>query len=848
MRTTNLLQSYINNHNSPNIQQYQSDKVSRDFDVHRELANRTFIKPLPSNGKLIHTTIMDYPAEIQKDIKYDMKAFVHAVKGEANDHELGRLNDVAMKFGGLVLAAYLFTVKQTPKTKLFEFIGFGTFFAAMDLWPKLFIQLPAQLLHGFNVRQKYEDNYGRKKMFFQDHQFIPWDLYSDKEINDIGDRLNIPKNIPNRRNAIQEKMRQIALQNNTLWMLTAGFATPLMSALMCNLVEKPVNKFTDSRMDKFANKLLSNFKNEVEKYDFSKQRAELDKLLKDNTNKPITKELRKAIFENLSDGLDKVVADALEKDLGFLLPADKSYKISDSSITNIQNTVREVFNQSKLPENIIERIIPKAEALTERFTSTGLLNGTYEELSEHSKAILDILFRNIEELTPELDANQQKLVKFHARRLIHSPQLNQDAPLFKTLKFEPAETLSASTIRTLETVADKLNTFKAENSVLNRYAFIKVAQAPETGLANIWNHMSDEMFKAMKFTKDEIRMARIDNEIASKILREKMESIVADKNSYGKFITKMGELLSSLHSRTVPLDTSQERNMYSSIVNSSCDTAANTLFGKGMKYTASAIAGVMDDNGNLISPRTSAKHVMLTYVDDRIKGVKSSFYRFLNLADLYYRVAHLEGETINRSIPREVKEEMVELAKTVTLEGHTADFAVKFWQLRNPEAKLDDISQIEVQNGKVINKYLGVGEHSTVEFSNDRHYFDAVMKLMYGDNLHPDTVQKLENSGFWGDFKKYRQDVLEILGGEKYFAKPNHLVNGIERASSSEERFLLTGSAPADMAYKAFHNMFNSGKWFSAFGKLGAGLVGVTLLAQFFIGRNKNPWKKEAKQ
>ena len=101
-----------------------------------------------------------------------------------------------------------------------EFIGLASFFGAMDLWPKLALQLPAYLIHGFNIRQKYEDSYGRKKLFYQDHQFIPWDLYSDKEINKIGDRLGIPKDIPNRREFIQEKMRKIALQNNTMWMLT----------------------------------------------------------------------------------------------------------------------------------------------------------------------------------------------------------------------------------------------------------------------------------------------------------------------------------------------------------------------------------------------------------------------------------------------------------------------------------------------------------------------------------------------------------------------------------------------------------------------------------------------------
>ena len=340
MRTTNLLQSYI--HNKPTTQQYNSDKVAKDFDVHRELSNRTFIKPLPSNGKLIKTTIMDYPSEVQKDVKYNIKALYHAVKGEANDHELGRINDMALKFGGLALATYLFTKKNTPKTKLFEFIGLGTFFAAMDVWPKLFIQLPAKLIHGVNVRQQYEDNYGRKKMFYQDHQFIPWDLYSDKEINKIGDRLHVPKDIPNRRNFIQEKMRKIALQNNTMWMLTAGFATPLLSALMCNALEKPVSRYTDKAVNEEAEKILTQFSDEVKKIDLSENKAALNSILTENKGKPVTPELFNKILANLSDGLDHTVAVGIEKDLKNILP-QKEFKLPEESVKEIQKVIRDTM-------------------------------------------------------------------------------------------------------------------------------------------------------------------------------------------------------------------------------------------------------------------------------------------------------------------------------------------------------------------------------------------------------------------------------------------------------------------------------------------------------------------------
>ncbi len=49
------------------------------------------------------------------------------------------------------------------------------------------------------------------------------------------------------------------------------------------------------------------------------------------------------------------------------------------------------------------------------------------------------------------------------------------------------------------------------------------------------------------------------------------------------------------------------------------------------------------------------------------------------------------------------------------------------------------------------------------------------------------------------------------------------------------------GAAPDEMILKMANQKFNSGKWFSMFGKLGAALVGVTLISQLFFGRMKTP-------
>ena len=94
---TNLIQSYLQN-NTQAVQQYRADNVKKNFDVNKELSNRTFIKPLPSNGHLVRNSLFDLPSEIFRDIKYDAKAFHHSVKGKANDNELGRLNDLGIHY------------------------------------------------------------------------------------------------------------------------------------------------------------------------------------------------------------------------------------------------------------------------------------------------------------------------------------------------------------------------------------------------------------------------------------------------------------------------------------------------------------------------------------------------------------------------------------------------------------------------------------------------------------------------------------------------------------------------------------------------------------------------------
>ena len=141
------------------------------------------IKPLDDKAKLLPSRIFGSPIEYAKDLKQDVVNIGRAAKGKANDHELGRINDVAMKIGSLALATYLFVKNPLKLSKAMEFVGFGTFFASMSLWPKLAIQAPIKARTGVDIHQKYVDSQGRKKMLHQDPQYDLTDLYSREDLD-----------------------------------------------------------------------------------------------------------------------------------------------------------------------------------------------------------------------------------------------------------------------------------------------------------------------------------------------------------------------------------------------------------------------------------------------------------------------------------------------------------------------------------------------------------------------------------------------------------------------------------------------------------------------------------------
>lgn len=859
-----LINSYISNYNNKpqpkkqDVEIVNVKKAKPNFDINRELANRTFIKPLPGRGRLLHNKITDVPAVIVKDFAYDLKSLKDGYTGKANDHQLGKLNDMGLTIGGLSLAGFLATLKQTPKTKAMEFIGLGSFLASMSIWPKVAIQWPAQLIHGVNISQKYEDSFGRKKNFYQDPQFIPWDLYSDKDINKIGDRLGVPRDIENRRDFIQEKMRKIAVQNNTLWMLTAGFATPVMSALICNVSEPYVEKFLNNRQMKKADNLLNHFQEATRAMTSNKIIDNVNTLIELHKDQPIDDKLIKDLAVNLTDGLDPLSADYMEADLKRILKPDgiDKYTLSSTSSDAMIENMKNVLKGAELEETMVKAVVPTKEQLTQLFESNTYAGKDFNKLEAQDLLddITSIVRQNIDEYNktnPELPIRSEIEKPIILNRLVGADF--SKAPISKVLVETPAARLTDENQLILKNAAKVMTDFKAKTDVLDKYAFIKYASAPETGLANYWNDVADSLIDIFKFTPEEIKNTRMDRELMTAMIRGKMEKISSNDEEYKRVMKAMCEKINTLN-ETVKGD-SMPKN-YLDAVNSTYDSTSKALDNMNLGNSKSVSFSKLSQHltgpkamrfydGQMHTVHTndcSLKEIQKSVVNNRFLETKSTFEGLINSLNFYRKVSTISLETLS-SRPRELKEEVIEFCKQLAVDRHMVDFETKFYMQRNPYPNMDDFSEIEVQDGVVKNRYYGaVREMENVDIPQDWDFFQNVMKTLYKDPLHPDTEAVLRDTNLKG-VNEYREKVYKQIGDTDYFAKLQHFLENKGSTATSEEKFLSLGMSPDELFSKVGMRRFNTKTWLKIFGTIGGALLGVTLLAQFFFGHLKPPEK-----
>ena len=99
----NLIHNYVANLNNSQSQQPQTKKTERSYfgvpsvsstlDSFDQETDK-LIKPLDGKGHLVNGSLVNMPKEFVRDTVYTTKALVDGIRGKANDHQLGKLNDL----------------------------------------------------------------------------------------------------------------------------------------------------------------------------------------------------------------------------------------------------------------------------------------------------------------------------------------------------------------------------------------------------------------------------------------------------------------------------------------------------------------------------------------------------------------------------------------------------------------------------------------------------------------------------------------------------------------------------------------------------------------------------------
>lgn len=775
------------------------------------IKTQQYIKPQGAKGKLVSSSI--FPNV--KDTKYNFNALKHGLTGKANDHELGKLNDAGMKVGALALAGYLATQKATPKTKLMEFVGLATFFGAMKLWPKLAIGAPAKAIHGFDPTQEYEDSFGRKKPFFQDAQYQPWDVYSNEQLQKIGDKMGVDKNAQDRNDLTKSNMTKIATKNNTLWMITAGIASAVFSALACNKAEKVIDPALDKVNNEKADKLLQNFDTEAQKRMTSASKdmqKDLDKIFEENKGKTVDNKLIEKISGRLAKGLDPVTEEGVKEDMQNILMNGKSL-VNEGLAEKISNGSKKVLAQ-KFSEEQVAKIVPSKEEIVKHFNDNQMMG---REVNEDEAM-------NVRSSVSQLflaKAKEQGMSTEKLKTIKKGVALVAD----KALKSNSASVLDENAMKKVSEIGKAMSELQAKDSVLDDYAQAKVADKPETVIANYWNKTSTSIVKSLGIDFKEMEKVRNNRQLVQGLVRNKMEEVTSDDAKYQKAIGEMANNIAELDKKIKPEDTRK----YVDLVGKTYDDAAGNLYNQGMEATANKLTALS------VGGKGSLKRVKQVYFEERVAGVKNSFSRMINTMDVYRRIS--KGEVPKDGSAREVKEAMLELVKQTTLQGHSSDHSIKFYFNRSQDNSTNvDRSDVEIKDGKVVNKYFKDGKG--VDVPEDYGFYQKAMNFMYNSPMDKDTVEAIKKAGIEKDVNKYNSEVYNKIGSADYFTKPNHKTTG-DQGASSEYKFLLLGVAPDEMMTKTVQQSYNSQKWGKTFGTVGAVLTGLTVAAQFLFGKGK---------
>lgn len=829
------------------------------------------VKPLPGQGYLIHDNPISSVKYFFKDIAYDLKSLKDGYQGNANDHQSGRLNDVGLKLGGLGIATYLASQTSNPKAKLMEFIGLGAFLTSMSLFPKLAINKPARIMHGFDIDKQYIDDQGRKKSVFQDPNYIPFDLYrgerKSEDLDVIADRMGIPKDTPNRHDIVKEQMRKIATQNNTLWMLTAA-ATPAMTGLFCCLLEQPVSSAMAHYRNAKHNKLIEeifattqNMSTEVAALKDNELSKEITKILsKYKKDGILPQEEFEHITELLTKNLDTRTRDNLITDLKEIFESGSN---NGNKFTLFNNeTIEETINASRkgisARKDRIAKIMPTVEEVKKAIS----------EVVKDADFSKDVKFNHsdIEKLRVELEKIiDQKIANSPTSKNFLNDLKNTYINNFiANLKTQKTLGVNEGIIEKVNKLSTIIGDYKTNQSVIEKCKHFKFAHAPETIIANYSGKFERALLNELNFTQKELKMISESSDYAKQLLDKRLSEIAKDEIQYNRIVKNLTKIIAEME--TALHGGSESESVLKKLVlaiETNADRTATRLgelggFNETIKSLVNdnieqldskfnsekALRDFLDGctpnfrNGNHmkeISGIGSYKHLQLTNLAERYQSSRNSFFRILEALDVYKRAlnpAEYAPEMLSKIDGEQYVDDLIKVGKNTILDATCADHITKLNTVSNPHYYKDIINTLfRVETDSITNTTKGVLTNATEEAVGENQRLKNVIESLkryigrFYDivpNNTSDTLKEGTHSLNVDVLKKYDKTVR-----------------------TNKSIFDLVAQEPTEFLRGAADRRYGSRKWLSIIGGITAGIFAITYLAQLGFGKLNRPYKKE---
>ena len=802
-------------------------------------------KPLKPEGHLVTDNLSNSIKYYFKDIAYDLKSVKNGLSGNANDHQQGRLNDVGLKLGGIGIATVLASRTPNPMMRVMEYVGLGTFLAAMDIFPKIAIHTPANAIHGFDIGKEYIDDQGRKKSVFQDSNYIPYDMYlgetPDTDLDIIGDKLGIPRDINNRQELIKAQMRKIATQNNTWWMLTAGFATPILTALTCCGLEKVIapayEKLRNSHYDKKIAQLLDETVKmdlDLSKIKANNMQKSVESILQQYKGKQLPgKELDKVI-SIITYHLDSAIADGVSEDIPRVFAKEaEGFVIHETLADDIVNNIK--TNIPKRVKNLIEKtFIPETSDVKEIFKKyeSGII--TEDDIFNIKNEFRKLFAPKINSASPD------------AKEFLIAYQNNILDQVAMLAKREKTQVLTDTAYNTLINISKIMGDYLTKDEQLLKCKSFKVGHAPETVLARGCKKFERTLLEVLDIKYKDLSLIRDSKQYAENIIDQKLTELAKDKNRHQKAIEKLTKVMSeieiTLHGSSG--ENSVLKDLIIAIENNH-NMTAKRLDSLGSGKFASTIQGLVFEDINTLSNSVQTRQDLFDFLDginrpkyvhnldyvkenakgvgtakkhtisriiERYQGVENSFRRIIHLFDFYAQ----EIPTGN------YEKQLHEIAKGVLTNATSAQHTLKFNLVNNPEAYKDIMNMLFTRNlsestraGLSISKELADGNIIGRYESYLRRFFDIM-----GNN----TI----------DFEK-----------TAHVIDPNRLHNYTKSAQTRMSKFNLVSQTIMDFIQQASERKYGDQKWLRTFGIWGGAILGGTILTQFAFGRLDKPHKKQ---